>query len=128
MFLFVYGTLRRGAEHPMHGPLRAASSLVGDARIRGALHRIDGYPALRLDAREDWVRGEVYELHDPAVLTVLDDYECMGPSDPEPHEFRRVHGSVTLDGGRDLVAWIYEYAWPLDGRPRITSGDFLRRP
>ncbi|MCH9683057.1 MAG: gamma-glutamylcyclotransferase, partial [Deltaproteobacteria bacterium] len=67
MFLFVYGTLRRRAAHPMHTPLQAASRFVGDARVRGSLYMVGDYPALELGNAAGWVQGEVYELHDLAV-------------------------------------------------------------
>lgn len=35
MHLFVYGTLRCSAAHPMHASLCAVASFVGEARVRG---------------------------------------------------------------------------------------------
>src|SRR4029078_4068253 len=66
--LFVYGTLRRSAAHPMHALLRETASLLGDARVRGVLYRVAEYPGLVLDAGAGWVLGELYRLGDPGVL------------------------------------------------------------
>ncbi|MCA9650418.1 MAG: gamma-glutamylcyclotransferase [Myxococcales bacterium] len=128
MHLFVYGTLRRDAGHPMHGPLRECARLRGRGRTRGILYMIgERYPGLVLDATAGWVTGELYQLHRPAVLERLDEYEGASERDPEPREYRRVRAPVRLDDGRDHSAWIYEYAWPIAGRVVIASGDFLRR-
>ncbi|MCA9708641.1 MAG: gamma-glutamylcyclotransferase [Myxococcales bacterium] len=126
MVLFVYGTLRRLAGHPMHASLRAVASFMGEGRIRGRLYLIDRYPGLVLDPTADWVVGELYEVRDLAGLAVLDAYEGASPEDPQPHEFRRVRRPVEQLDGQRCLAWIYEYGWPTEGRVRIPSGDFLR--
>lgn len=124
MHLFVYGTLRQDAGHPMHEVLRAAAHRIGPGRARGVLYRVDWYPAVVLDDAAGWVTGELYQIHDPAGLAVLDDYEGAGPP---PSEYRRVTTRVWLEHGEVHEAWIYEYAWSVDGLVRIESGDFLRR-
>lgn len=130
MVLFVYGTLRRSAGHPMHALLRETASPLGPARVRGVLVRVASYPGLVLDGRAGWVQGELYRLRDPAVLEPLDAYEGAGPLDPEPREYRRVRARVQRQGGRvderEQEAWVYEYARPIAGLPIIASGDFLR--
>lgn len=127
MVLFVYGTLRRSAGHPMHTVLRENASLLGPARVRGVLVVVGSYPGLVLDAGAGWVHGELYRLRDPVVLVPLDDYEGAGPLDPEPREYRRVRATVQPLEGGEQEAWVYEYARPIDGLPIIASGDFLRR-
>jgi len=126
MVLFVYGTLRRSAVHPMHALLRENASPLGEARVRGVLVAVASYPGLVLDAAAGWVRGELYQLRDPAVLAPLDAYEGAGPLDPEPREYRRVRTRVQHLDGHELDAWVYEYARPIAGLPIIASGDFLR--
>ncbi|MEM9460718.1 MAG: gamma-glutamylcyclotransferase family protein [Myxococcota bacterium] len=127
MHLFVYGTLRRAAGHPMHASLRAVANLVGEARVRGRLYMIEQYPGLVLDEAAAWVVGELYRLRDPTVLADLDEYEGISPDDQPPHEYRRVRRLVQLLDGGEHAAWIYEYDWSTEGRARIHSGDFLRR-
>lgn len=109
----------------MHGPLRAAASFVGSARVRGVLYRVDDYPGIVLDPGAGWVVGELYLLRDPAVLGRLDAYEGAGTDDPEPREFRRVRTTVEPLAGAPLSAWVYEYGRPTEGLPVIASGDFL---
>lgn len=126
MHLFVYGTLRRAAGHPMHASLRAVASFVGDARVRGRLYLITHYPGLVLDNDAGWVTGELYRLGDPSALERLDVYEGVSGQDRRPHEYRRVQRSVELCRGGRRLAWIYEYGWSTRGRTPILSGDFLR--
>lgn len=127
MHLFVYGTLRRDAGHPMHAPLRESAQLLGAAAARGILYSIDDqYPGLVLDPSAGWVHGELYRLRRPSVLASLDEYEGASEHDPEPREYRRVRAPVVLGGGAELEAWIYEYRWSTAGRSVIASGDYLR--
>ena len=124
--LFVYGTLRGGAGHPMHATLEAGARRVGAARVRGHLYQLDGYPGLVLDDAGPWVVGELYRLEDEAVLEPLDRYEGAHASDPEPREFRRIRGVVVDSQGQSQTAWIYVYGWSVNGCARIDSGDYLR--
>lgn len=109
----------------MHATLRAVASFVGDARIHGRLYLIADYPGLVLDDNAGWVVGELYRLRDLAVLEDLDEYEGATAGVPEP-EYRRVQREVDLIRAESCPAWIYEYCGPLQARPRILSGDFLR--
>ena len=125
--LFVYGTLRRSPAHPMHVLLRESATPLGDARVRGVLHRVADYPGLVLDAAAGWVLGELYALRDLDVLARLDAYEGASPHDPEPREYRRIRTVVQRHDRQDVDAWVYEYAWPTAGLPIIATGDFLRQ-
>lgn len=124
--LFVYGTLRRAAAHPMHALLSAAADSIGAARVRGRLYQLGHYPGLVLDDRAGWVVGELFFVHDPSVYAVLDEYEGAAPTDRPPHEYARVVGQVARAEGLQVSAWIYEYRWSVVGRAVISSGDFLK--
>jgi gamma-glutamylcyclotransferase (GGCT)/AIG2-like uncharacterized protein YtfP len=129
--LFVYGTLRRGAGHPMHAVLSRLAERAGGAIFRGRLYWIAGFPgAVDSDDARDEVRGEVYRLIGHPVLRQgllarLDAYEGCAPSDPEPRAFSRGSRTVRLETGRPIEAWVYLYALSTDGLRRIESGDFL---
>lgn len=125
--LFVYGTLRRSPAHSMHVLLRETATPLGDARVRGVLHRVADYPGLVLDAAAGWVLGELYALRDLDVLARLDAYEGASVDDPEPREYRRIRTVAQRHDGQDVEAWVYEYAWPTAGLPIIATGDFLRQ-
>lgn len=111
MRLFVYGSLRRGAEN---NHLLGASTWLGRARTTATctLKRISWFPGLLPDGVTA-VEGDLYDVDEPA-LAALDEYE--GPW------FRR--SLVTLQDGRDATCWLVDPAVAA-GRPIIASGDFL---
>lgn len=127
-YLFVYGTLRRAAGHPMHRAL-ATSSFVGQGRVNAQLFDLGGYPGIVLSRDAgDRVTGEVYELPSQDatdVFRILDEYEGVGPSgDPSP-EYARQLVDVHLITGRTVKAWAYVLADVSRARVRIASGDFM---
>jgi gamma-glutamylcyclotransferase (GGCT)/AIG2-like uncharacterized protein YtfP len=106
--LFVYGTLRATAGHPMHAVLAAAATAEGTATVRGRLHDLGEYPGLVLDPAGDRVTGELYRIHDPAVWATLDAYEGCGPDDPLPHEFSATETmALTADGSVPCTIYVY---------------------
>ena len=103
--LLVYGLLRRG--EPMHG-LLAGADYLGDVRLEGYdLFDLGEYPAAV--PGKGGITAELYELPSPAVLQVLDEAERV------PTLYRR----ELVEG-----AWLYVYARPVGGAPRIASGDW----
>lgn len=125
--LFVYGSLRRAAGHAMGEVLAASAVLEADAVVRGRLYAVAWYPGLVLDDGAGEVHGEVWRLVDASVLARLDEYEGCGPSDPQPHEFRRVRASVRPAAAEPVSAWVYELAVAVDERRRVASGDWVAR-
>ncbi|KNG95601.1 gamma-glutamylcyclotransferase family protein [Pseudaestuariivita atlantica] len=135
--LFVYGTLRASADHPMGRLLRDHARLVGRGHIRARLYVIDDpdepgqnfYPgALPSPDPEDRVHGEVYEVVDPeAVFPAFDRYEACSPDHPEPHEFILREVPVTMEDGATLRARSYLYSWDVGDAERVTSGRYEDR-
>ena len=98
--LFVYGTLRRGSPNRFAKLLEASSRFIGTARMRGQLHQFSNYAgAVLSDQPGEFVQGELFELQDPSILVVLDEYEGS--------EFQRVVATVSLDDGQELETWVY---------------------
>ena len=125
-FLFVYGTLREGVGHPMHGVLKRYAEAEGPAQFSGRLYNLGRYPAAVPDDSGEWhVAGELYRLLKPGiVLERLDAYEGCAPKNPHPHEYKReVHSMKT--GAGERPAWIYLYNRPLAAAQPIPSGDYL---
>src|SRR5262245_24854588 len=123
MYLFVYGTLRRGSPHPMARFLAERARYVGIAKIRGKLYDLGRYPGL-VPASEAWAIGDVYELPDgDATLAELDRYE-NGPA-PRLIQFERAQVEVTLADGTTLAAWVYWYRGGVQAAQPIASGDYL---
>lgn len=127
--LFVYGTLRTAVGHAMHQVLARAAHLVGFATVRGALYDLGSYPGLVMAGNHiGRVTGEVYALEPDAAeaaLARLDAYEGCAPSDPAPHEYRRLQVRVTFEDGSEGDAWTYVLNRPHDGLPNIPDGDYL---
>lgn len=123
--LFVYGTLRKGFDHPMACFLAERADHLGGARAPGLLYDLGRYPGM-LDPAEpgDWVYGDLFALHDPAAtLDALDRYEgCPLPG--EPALFERGLVAVTRDTGEAVTAWVYRYAGPVSEGQRLASGDY----
>lgn len=108
--LFVYGTLRSEFDNRYARLLRKQATLLGRASVAGAIYRISHYPGYRAEPVGE-VHGELYELHDPATLETLDDYEGS--------EFERV--KIDVSGA---AAWIYQFREEPPPGSRIASGDF----
>ena len=125
--LFVYGTLKRGFDHPMAQLLSRSADFIGEARCRGRLYLVKHYPGLVLsDDESDLVFGELFRLRQVAeLLRDFDMYEACGDGFAEPTEYVRQRLAVTLDGGEAREAWTYLYNWPVERLPRIASGRFL---
>ena len=128
-FLFVYGTLRQNAKHPMHQQLAMYARFVAMARYQARLYQVSYYPgAVPSSDVADQVIGELYQLMQPEVLLpLLDNYEECGPGFAEPQEYRRELQQVTLEDGASVSAWVYIYNRDTSGLKLITSGDFLRQ-
>jgi gamma-glutamylcyclotransferase (GGCT)/AIG2-like uncharacterized protein YtfP len=122
--VFFYGTLMT----PFHRTARVQIDefLVykGRGTITAALFDLGIYPAaVPGDGR---VRGEVYEMQQPAVvLRALDELEGYSDSDPETSLYTRTLTSVTTEYGDVVPAWAYFYNAPLGRAERIQSGDYL---
>lgn len=126
-FLFVYGSLRRSPNGCLHRLLQANCDFVDKAHIPGRLFCLGDYPCAIFDyfGPDDLIHGEVYRLRQPNLtLHVLDDYEECLPQHPQPHEYRRLLKSITLNQGEMIEAWLYAYNRSIDGLTRINCGDY----
>lgn len=122
--LFVYGSLKSSAGHPMGERLRREARLVGPATIQGRLYRVSWYPAaVASDVAGEQVHGEVYALDDPAqALAWLDAYEGIRPDDPSAGEYVRVERAAQLASGAAIVAWVYLYRAATQGLAVVADG------
>jgi len=126
-YLFVYGTLRQNAKHPMHQQLAMHARFIGMAHLQACLYQVSYYPGAvpSSDAANQLV-GELYQLLQPEqLLPLLDNYEECGPGFAQPQEYRRELQSVVLESGASVSAWVYIYNRDTSGLTLITSGDFL---
>ncbi len=127
-YIFVYGTLRRDARHPLHRQLRLYGRRHSEASMQGRLYEVSGYPGAIESADPDHrVRGELYRIADgKRLFSVLDEYEECSGKFPEPREYRRQKVTVRTGEGDTFSAWAYIYCRPTKHLRRIRGGDYLR--
>ncbi len=124
-YLFVYGTLCKGASPNRHEYLLPYCKYVAEASCAGALYWVGAYPGFVASSSAAKVFGEVYEIHAKSELFArLDDYEQCSNIHPEPREYRRETTRIQLENGAEIDAWIYVYNWPVNQLQKIASGDF----
>ena len=122
--VFFYGTLMTGFDRRRRLGLDDQLTYRGRGWIRAALFDLGLYPAA-VPASDSQVRGEVFEVTDPAaVLAALDEVEGYDPSTPDTSLYVRRQVPVYLEDG-SAEAWAYFYNAPLGAAPRIQSGDYL---
>jgi gamma-glutamylcyclotransferase (GGCT)/AIG2-like uncharacterized protein YtfP len=113
-WLFVYGTLRRGAGSDWALRLEQDAEHAGPAITLGHLYDLGEYPGLVEGS--DSVTGDLYGVS-AGLLAELDDYEGA--------EFQRISTWARCGAGH-YECWVYQYAGNLSGQPRIASGDWFR--
>ena len=85
--LFVYGTLRMGAGHPMYDWLTAHCRYLEMGSFQGRMFDVGEYPAVVADpSGQAWITGEIYTVLTPELLFPrLDRYEgCFKIEPIEP--------------------------------------------
>jgi gamma-glutamylcyclotransferase (GGCT)/AIG2-like uncharacterized protein YtfP len=123
--VFFYGTLMTPFNRS--GRLRIDQHLapLGRGSIAAALFDLGIYPAA-VPTSDGRVWGEVYEALQPfLVLQALDELEGYRAGEPETSLYNRALTPVTLEDGREVLAWAYFYNAPLGRAQRIESGDYL---
>jgi gamma-glutamylcyclotransferase (GGCT)/AIG2-like uncharacterized protein YtfP len=130
-YLFVYGTLL-----PDEAPAEIARAIrklrvVGRGRTRGRLYDFGDFPGAVVNpSARSTIAGLVYEIPaDPELLRQLDRYEGVDSFHPANSLFLRRKRWITLEDGRRLLSWVYEYNRdPVDGvyLPRGNYGDRAR--
>jgi len=103
-FLFVYGTLRVGRNHPMAAFLAEHARFVAEGKASGRLVDLGSYPGMvESESSDVWVPGDVFELRDPeSTLATLDRYESCDGSSPL---YIRRQTQVTISTGEKLISW-----------------------
>jgi len=117
VYLFVYGTLRRGCPNRFAELLASRARCMGTARIGARLYHLGSHPgAVPSHAATDWVRGEVFLLkRAPTLLAVLDRYEGR--------QYERRVVQVALASGLRVEAMTY-FLRREPGAGRIWSGEW----
>ncbi len=119
MYVFVYGSLRRGERNPIEQFLPNQVQFIGKGWIKGDVYQIDWYPGLvNVHTSESIVYGEIYEILDPKAMTKLDAYEGIGTDETLPYLYKREMVNVNLLDGKTINAWVYIYNMSLPKNAR----------
>src|SRR5574339_636591 len=123
--LFVYGTLRRGFNHPMARLLALHARYVGAGWLNGRLYHLGRYPGVIFSHRpDDWVRGDLYEMNaPPRLLSRLDRYEGVDTDRKRLAEYQRLIAEIRRGDGATQQAWVYCYRLPVNRLKRLGFGD-----
>lgn len=126
VYLFVYGTLRRGASADLAVQYPDAVRWHTTGWLQGHLYRISYYPGLVLHPDGPRVVGDIFELMRPSeTLAMLDEFEACSPQHPPPHEYTRQRVTVQCAQSHAVPAWTYVYNHAVQTLNAISSGDFL---
>ncbi len=128
-FLFVYGSLRRGANHPASSVIREYAKYICNGKCRGLLFMAEGYPAAVFsDDSSDFIEGELYRLINPKkVFRTLDRYEGYDPNNTAQSLYLRQKTKIHCRSRslHTVSAWIYLYNRSTEQLTQIESGDYL---
>lgn len=121
IFLLLYGSLRR--DEPDFTKLKLAKALKFESEcvFAGDLYDLGEFPGAV--PGEGKVKAELYQVTDPAIFSVLDDYEEFDASNPDKSLY--VRRCVHVPGFGE--AWVYMYNGNVKDRMKIASGDWLKR-
>ena len=104
MFLFVYGSLKKGGSN--HSLLEGCK-LAGTGTIMANLYDLGiDYPGAIEEGTRDKTFGELYEIH-PGTLDELDEFEGFYEDAPEDSIFIRKEVDVTLKDRSIQKAQVY---------------------
>lgn len=126
--LFVYGSLRKGFNHPAYQYISHFFELTGPARVKGQLFDMGEFPAAVPCMDDRYIVGELYTLKNADefgwAIGQIDDYEGVVTELGEIPLYRRATTTVECNGYTSQ-AWIYWYNGDVSGHPVIESGDVL---
>jgi len=118
--LLLYGSLRRGEAHFRRLGLDEALEFRGTYQFAGDLYDLGEYPGAVPGKGK--VEAELYEVTDPSILAVIDDYEEFDASDPDKSLYVRRCIHVPQVGD----AWVYLFNGDVSGRKLVPSGEWTK--
>jgi gamma-glutamylcyclotransferase (GGCT)/AIG2-like uncharacterized protein YtfP len=127
-YLFVYGSLRSGFRSQAYEYISRFFVLIGEAKVKGYLVDLGGYPAGVMSIEEKYIKGELYHIKDVTefdwAIGQLDDYEGTSVEPGQPQLYRREITDVLISD-QAIPAWIYWYNGDVSDKPVIESGDMV---
>jgi gamma-glutamylcyclotransferase (GGCT)/AIG2-like uncharacterized protein YtfP len=134
-YVFVYGTLRKGAINAID-QLTPAAEYVGTAQVRGTLYNFGSYPGLVLEqaaeneqgTKSQVIYGEVWKISQ-TLEQKLDAIEAQFPSQPD--EFLRDYVTVAPASPNGLEQTFKCVIYTVNPKyveqlPVIKTGDWLK--
>ncbi len=121
--VFVYGTLKEG-ERLDRQELAELRTSVEVATIKAGLFSLGPYPTVKLD--EDGITvGEVHTFKSEDfedVQRVIDMIEGYKAKAPKEGLYNRHKVEATLEDGKVVTAWVYEYNGKVNPKNKIEGG------
>jgi gamma-glutamylcyclotransferase (GGCT)/AIG2-like uncharacterized protein YtfP len=129
-YLFVYGSLRSGFKLDAYNYISSYFNLVDSAKAKGILYDMGNYPVAVLDANENFIVGELYEIKNASslnfALAQLDDYEGVDSnSNNKKSNFTRELVDVFYKSCT-VKANSYWFTGNVTNKPIISSGDVMQ--
>ena len=127
-YLFFYGTLI-----PQFAPLHLRETLAGlqfvaEGSARGILYDLGAYPGAVFDDKSQGiVCGRVFQGNAEGLLGALDRYEGYDPASPGTSEYLRKRVLISLDNGKMIDCWVYEYNGSLAAASIVSGGRYTPR-
>ena len=118
-YLFVYGTLKRGARFHRRLGNDPAVQYIGEARIRGELFHLpsENFPGAIPGSGNRYVYGQLFSIKEPQkTLRALDEFEGVAEG-----LFRRKMVDAWA-GKKRTRAWVYFYAGSLVSANQLADG------
>ena len=127
-YIFIYGTLAPDLAPDEISRTVRKLKFVGRGFVYGKLYDLGEYPGAKLIRRaRSKIRGRVYQLPtSKQVIKSLDAYEEFIPDKPEKSLYLRKRAPVTLDNGKTIETWIYEYNGDVSYSPVVRGGDYSK--
>jgi gamma-glutamylcyclotransferase (GGCT)/AIG2-like uncharacterized protein YtfP len=125
-YLFVYGTLL-DEKNQFGAYLKNHCSFFQQGKFRGKLYNIGNYPgAIAQPGGDTYVFGSIFILNDTdEILKILDEYEGVGPANPQPTEYTRE--LIGIEARDEFIkCWVYLYNRPVENLALIKDGRYLR--
>lgn len=121
--VFVYGTLKEGRRLDREQFVGLRTS-VEVATIKAGLFDLGSFPTIKLD--EDGITtGEVHTFKEEdfaGVQKVMDMIEGYRAKEPKEGLYNRHKVEATLEDGKVVTAWVYEYNGKVNPKNKIEDG------
>ncbi len=117
----VYGLLRAGQSGFKKFKLGSFFSYVGPCSISGILLDMGGFPGLF--AGKGSVKGDLFRVIDPEIMSKLDEFEDFWPKSSKTSRYDR--RLTNLLDPENTKAWVYHCLLPQTGRELVPDGNWV---